>query len=153
LAVELPEQSRSQLDPVQVTEQPAVQVTWQVAPPLQVMLPLVPSVTSHVASSHWTLALSPVVNVQLLPAAQWALQEEPQVPEQTLAWGHARSALPVADQVQVAPAAQVHDAPEHAQAGPGQAELAVEAEPQPRARRKRAKGAKRTFMPDEVVPG
>jgi hypothetical protein len=35
-----PEHCRSQVAPEQVTEHDAVQITWQVDPPLQVMLPL-----------------------------------------------------------------------------------------------------------------
>ena len=111
------------------------------------MLPLLPSVTSQVASSHLTLALSPVENWQVLPPEHWALHDPPQVPVQLLLWVHWRSELPLMDQLHEAPALQTHAGPEHTQAGPGQGEPADDEEPQPRAKKKRAKGAKRIDMP------
>jgi hypothetical protein len=53
--------------PEQLTEQDPVHVTWQVALPSHVTLPLAPTVRSHVA-----------------PPVQSALHESPQVPVQSL---------------------------------------------------------------------
>jgi hypothetical protein len=136
-----------QVEPEQVTEQLPVQVTLQVAPPLQVMLPLLPSVTSQVASSHWRLALSPTVKLQIEPPAQWALHDAPQEPSQWLFWGHWRSALWVLLHMQDAPALQVHDEPVQVQPGPGQAEVLPEDEPQPRKRTMRKRVGKAYFIP------
>ncbi len=60
---------RSQLVlvPEQLSEQLPVQVMWQVAPPLQLTLPLVPT-----------------VSVQVDPFVQFGLQEVPQLPVQVL---------------------------------------------------------------------
>jgi hypothetical protein len=67
---------------VQLTEHEPVQVTWQVEPPAQEMLPLAPRVTSQVD-----------------PPPQPMLHDSPQVPEQLLWSAQLSEQLPVGPQL------------------------------------------------------
>ena len=87
---------RSHVDPLQDTEHDGpVQVTWQVAPFAHVTEPEVPTVSVHVAWSHWMLALFPAVNEHSLPLAHRALQLSMHVPEQALASGQLKLQPPL----------------------------------------------------------
>jgi hypothetical protein len=116
---------RSHVDPLHDTEHDGpVQVTWQVAPFAHVTEPDVPTVSVHVAWSHWILALSPAVSEQSLPLAHRALQLFLQVPEQALASGQLKlqpALLPphTLPRAHVAPAWHAQLVPVQTQPGPG----------------------------------
>jgi hypothetical protein len=79
-----PAHFRVQVEEEQLSEQLPVQVTAQVAPAPQEMLPLLPSVAVQFDASHETLPLAPTVKLHVLPALQLLLQEPAQVPVQVL---------------------------------------------------------------------
>jgi hypothetical protein len=129
---ESPGHFRSQVEPEQLTEQAPVQMTWQVAPALQEMLPLFARVALQVVASQLKLPLSPVASVQVLPPLQSALQEPAQLPTHSLPLrqlseqlppfaSHPAAEFPV--QVQLEPAEQVQLDPLQLQSGPGQADV------------------------------
>jgi len=97
---------------LQLSEQLAVQTTWQVALPLHETLPLSPSVTEQDDASQDMLPLGPAASVQVLPPRQSALHEPAQVVSHTLASVHASEQEPpshglaacVASSVQLCPA-------------------------------------------------
>ena len=106
-----------------------MQVTWQVAPLVQLTLPLFPTVIEQTALSQLKLPLSPAVRSQLLPLLQSILHEGPQAPLQVLPELQVRLQLWVVVSqpvdVQVAPALQAQIIPVQAQAEPGHGEDAV----------------------------
>ncbi len=116
---------RSQVDPLQETEHDGpVQVTWHVAPFAHVTEPEVPTVSVHVAWSHWMLALFPAVSVQSLPLAHCALQLSWHVPEQLFASPQLKLQPPLLlphtlPRAQVAPAWHAQLVPVQTQPGPG----------------------------------
>jgi hypothetical protein len=124
---------------LQESEHEPLQVTWQVAPLVHEMLPLLPTVSVQAEPTQSKLALSAAVRVQVLPIRQPPLHEAPQAPMQVAFVPQVKEQLPCMAlqpvEVQVPFAAQVHIV-EVAQmhCGPGHGVPCGAEEPHPAAR-------------------
>ncbi len=118
VGVAWPAQVRSQVAPVQLTEQDAVHSMWQVEPAAQV-----------------TLELGPTVAVQVEPPAQLRSHEFPQLPVHVFMSRHSSVQLPPSvpqvalEKLQVVPGSQEQLAPVHARVGGSSPPQAARARP------------------------